>query len=199
MLCVRASSVSFRWQPTSRAWRWQKCYQMAYLQTAPAVNSIRSQVRHRGMLRETARFIHSHCTLLPCMNLIDFTQKVNLTYCVNQCHAIFGDAVNPKLGSAKVLEKFGGATPTGSNIFFSNGGDDPWQQAAVKVTQSTCTWCSFFFFFCVCKCLRLLTRGAVCTCAAPPQQQPSQRTLRTVRTAAIVATCLPQSLRTHPS
>ena len=33
-----------RWQPTSRAWRWQKCYELAYFQVAPAVGSIRSQV-----------------------------------------------------------------------------------------------------------------------------------------------------------
>eukprot|EP01130_Rhizamoeba_saxonica_P000726 TRINITY_DN10659_c0_g1_i1.p1 TRINITY_DN10659_c0_g1~~TRINITY_DN10659_c0_g1_i1.p1 ORF type:complete len:464 (+),score=73.13 TRINITY_DN10659_c0_g1_i1:383-1774(+) len=30
------------WQPTSRAWRWQKCTQLAYFQSAPDNNTIRS-------------------------------------------------------------------------------------------------------------------------------------------------------------
>jgi len=31
-----------QWQPTSRAWRWQKCSEMAYFQNAPQTNSLRS-------------------------------------------------------------------------------------------------------------------------------------------------------------
>ena len=31
-----------RWQPTSRGWRWQKCYELAYFQIAPPTGSIRS-------------------------------------------------------------------------------------------------------------------------------------------------------------
>lgn len=30
-----------QWQPTSRAWRWQKCSEMAYFQSAPSRNSLR--------------------------------------------------------------------------------------------------------------------------------------------------------------
>eukprot|EP01130_Rhizamoeba_saxonica_P013485 TRINITY_DN5759_c0_g1_i1.p1 TRINITY_DN5759_c0_g1~~TRINITY_DN5759_c0_g1_i1.p1 ORF type:complete len:463 (-),score=67.25 TRINITY_DN5759_c0_g1_i1:26-1414(-) len=30
------------WQPTNRAWRWQKCSELAYLQSAPSPNSLRS-------------------------------------------------------------------------------------------------------------------------------------------------------------
>lgn len=32
------------WQPTSRSWRWQKCTEVAWLQTAPATGSLRSSV-----------------------------------------------------------------------------------------------------------------------------------------------------------
>lgn len=70
------------------------------------------------------------------------TQAVNLSYCVDQCHAIFGDAVDPKAGSAAVIKTFGGANPQGTNIFFSQGGDDPWQQAGVKVSQGPSTCCA---------------------------------------------------------
>lgn len=30
-----------RWQPTARAWRWQKCHELAYFQVAPSQGSIR--------------------------------------------------------------------------------------------------------------------------------------------------------------
>lgn len=95
-----------RWQPTSRAWRWEKCTITPYLQVAPAMGSIRSKV-------------------------------VDIDALTTQCTAVFGAAADPAAASKATLAKFGGATPHSSNIFFSNGGDDPWQEAAVKATLST--------------------------------------------------------------
>lgn len=33
-----------QWQPTSRAWRWQKCSELAYFQSAPSQNSLRYSI-----------------------------------------------------------------------------------------------------------------------------------------------------------
>lgn len=39
--CLR--DTPSQWQPTSRSWRWQKCFELAYLQSAPKEGAIRSQ------------------------------------------------------------------------------------------------------------------------------------------------------------
>lgn len=39
--CLKTDSAN--WQPTARSWRWQKCKEVAWLQTAPTSGSLRSQ------------------------------------------------------------------------------------------------------------------------------------------------------------
>ena len=56
---------------------------------------------------------------------------VDLKYHEQQCQAAFGAIVDPAKGVQQILAKFGGAHPQGHRIFFSNGGDDPWQRASV--------------------------------------------------------------------
>lgn len=93
-----------RWSDV-RSWRWQKCYQLAYFQIAPAKDSLRSSI-------------------------------VDLDYHEKQCQAIFGDVVNPAKGVKEITKLYGGKHPDGHKIFFSNGGDDPWQRASVVSTIS---------------------------------------------------------------
>lgn len=60
---------------------------------------------------------------------------VDLAYHERQCHAIFGDVVNPSKGVKEIIELYGGDRPRdGHRIFFSNGADDPWQRASVVET-----------------------------------------------------------------
>jgi hypothetical protein len=49
---------------------------------------------------------------------------------------VFGDAVNPSEGVEEITKLYGGDHPSGHKIFFSNGGDDPWQRASVLETLS---------------------------------------------------------------
>jgi len=90
-----------KWQPTSRAWRWQKCQQLAYFQIAPKTNSLRS-------------------TLFETMD-----------YVTQQCKQIFGNVI-PNTDFFNSI--YGGAKNQGSNIFFSDFSDDPWQRASVLGT-----------------------------------------------------------------
>lgn len=59
---------------------------------------------------------------------------VDIEYHERQCHAVFGDVVNPSKGVKEITELYGGDHPHGHNIFFSNGADDPWQRASVVKT-----------------------------------------------------------------
>ncbi|KAF4322659.1 hypothetical protein JM18_003251 [Phytophthora kernoviae] len=61
---------------------------------------------------------------------------VDLDYHEKQCRTVFGDVVHPAKGVEEITELYGGDHPTGHNIFFSNGGDDPWQRASVLHTLS---------------------------------------------------------------
>ncbi|RLN92056.1 hypothetical protein BBJ28_00017064 [Nothophytophthora sp. Chile5] len=61
---------------------------------------------------------------------------VDLAYHEKQCHAVFGDVVDPARGVQEITKLYGGDHPTGHKIFFSNGGDDPWQRASVLHTLS---------------------------------------------------------------
>lgn len=61
---------------------------------------------------------------------------VDLDYHLKQCKTVFGDVVNPSEGVEEISKLYGGDHPTGHKIFFSNGGDDPWQRASVLDTLS---------------------------------------------------------------
>ncbi|KAG7389148.1 hypothetical protein PHYBOEH_007563 [Phytophthora boehmeriae] len=61
---------------------------------------------------------------------------VDLDYHEKQCHTVFGDVVDPAKGVEEITKLYGGDHPTGHKIFFSNGGDDPWQRASVLHTLS---------------------------------------------------------------
>ncbi|CAK4084108.1 unnamed protein product [Aphanomyces euteiches] len=61
---------------------------------------------------------------------------VNLDYHESQCYKIFGDVVDPSAGVARTIQRYGGDSPHGHNIFYANAGDDPWQRASVTTTLS---------------------------------------------------------------
>jgi hypothetical protein len=98
-------------------------------------------------------------------------QRINLTYCLNQCAAIFGianmfpstKAINECVGVHSVflvipvkrlwchaacgfvacdVRQFGGAFPSEDNTFYSNGSDDPWQRAAVAKVATLVLCCA---------------------------------------------------------
>jgi pimeloyl-ACP methyl ester carboxylesterase len=118
--CV-ASDPS-RWQPTSRSWWWQTCYELAYFQNAPSVGSLRMPL-------------------------------INMTYHLNRCAEQFYQGIYPD--TVGTNDYYGGAFPNGTNIFFSDFSDDPWQRASVNETLSaglpyemvTCDGCGHCFDF----------------------------------------------------
>ncbi|CEG41867.1 serine protease family [Plasmopara halstedii] len=64
------------------------------------------------------------------------SKMVDLQYHLKQCESVFGDVVNPSEGVDEITKLYGGEHPYGHKIFFSNGGDDPWQRASVLQTLS---------------------------------------------------------------
>lgn len=99
---------------TDRSWRWQKCYELAYLQPAPLPEQLEDGTRLPKPLR---------------------SWMVNMSYMVDQCYAVFGDfnAVRGAIhfSTEKINAKFGGAQPTARKVFYSNFADDPWLEASV--------------------------------------------------------------------
>eukprot|EP00698_Gefionella_okellyi_P009139 TRINITY_DN2299_c0_g1_i2.p1 TRINITY_DN2299_c0_g1~~TRINITY_DN2299_c0_g1_i2.p1 ORF type:complete len:340 (-),score=80.75 TRINITY_DN2299_c0_g1_i2:21-1040(-) len=86
-----------------RQWMYQSCTEFGYWQTAPAQNSLRSDLI-------TVAWHRSVCAKLFGMTLIPDTTATNLRY--------------------------GGNNTAGTNIFFVNGGDDPWHVLSVQTTLS---------------------------------------------------------------
>lgn len=77
-----------------------------------------------------------------------------MEYNLQQCRYIFGSVI-PNTNAANLL--YGGADIQGTNIFFSDFSDDPWQQASVKkannpyapfslVTCNGCGHCADFAY-----------------------------------------------------
>lgn len=60
---------------------------------------------------------------------------MNLDYHLRQCAAIFGQPMFPS--SVKMNQKFGGAFPTATNVFYSDFSDDPWARASVTYPPSS--------------------------------------------------------------
>jgi hypothetical protein len=60
------------------------------------------------------------------------SHRVNLAYFKDFCAAVFGAGVWPDV--SKVVHEFGGNKPAGSNIFFLQSSQDPWQWAGVRQT-----------------------------------------------------------------
>jgi hypothetical protein len=102
-----------RWQPTARSWRWQKCSQLAYWQAAPTAAE----------------------SPVPSVRAATLTIEALSAQCAEAFGAGYARAPDVEAFNAV----FGGATPTfvggwkgaPGNIFFTNGGDDPWQRASV--------------------------------------------------------------------
>jgi hypothetical protein len=104
--CLADSGSADRWQPTARSWRWQKCFQLAYFQVAPAEGSLRSA-------------------------------RVDMQYHLDQCDKAFGaGATDPEAATAAWNAKMGADKPADFQTFFSNGSDDPWQQASISPLDS---------------------------------------------------------------
>eukprot|EP00937_MAST-01D_sp_MAST-1D-sp2_P006933 g6933.t1 len=106
--CLADAARAGEWQPTNRAWRWQKCNEVAYLQPAPASKPLRSR----------------HLTL-----------AAEVTQCAAVFGGAPAPYAGPEAGAAAALAAYGGATLAGQNasrIFFSDFSDDPWQRASVR-------------------------------------------------------------------
>lgn len=92
---------------TDRSWRAQKCSQdgLAYLQTFPTETApLRSRV-------------------------------VDWAYVTEQCAAIFGEDFVGEKGYPdvdRINDRFGGAQPKATNVFYANHADDPWLEASVR-------------------------------------------------------------------
>mmetsp|Transcript_102181 Transcript_102181/g.256140 ORF Transcript_102181/g.256140 Transcript_102181/m.256140 type:complete len:587 (+) Transcript_102181:139-1899(+) len=99
---------------TDRSWRWQKCYELAYLQPAP----LPDQQKDGTLLPKPLR-----------------SWMVNMSYMVDQCYAVFGDfnAVPGGIdfSTQAINAQYGGAQPTARKVFYSNFADDPWLEASV--------------------------------------------------------------------
>lgn len=90
-----------------RSWRWQKCSELAYFQVAP-----------------TERDAEGGSVALR-------SGQVSLEYHIEQCQRIFSDSVGmPAVKS--VNDRFGGAQPTATRVFYSDFSDDPWRAASVQ-------------------------------------------------------------------
>jgi len=100
--------------PNDRAWRWQKCYELAYLQSAPLPNQLEDGQPLPKPLRSSL---------------------VNMSYMVGQCYAMFGEfnAIRGAIeeSAAKINAQFGGPQPKARKVFYSNFADDPWMEASV--------------------------------------------------------------------
>jgi len=93
-----------RWQPTARAWRAQKCSEVAWWQVAPAQGSLRSQMVNLDYHFQQCKYIFSDPNLpLPSV-----------------------DAVNAVYGGLQPQSK--GAT----KIYSANFGDDPWRTVCLR-------------------------------------------------------------------
>lgn len=100
--CV-ANGPANKWVGGSdRLWRWQTCSELAYLQSAPAVGSLRSKALTIEVLLE------------QCDEM--FGQRPNTT------------AINQRYGGATPSAEQQNAT----QIFFTNFSDDPWLEAGVR-------------------------------------------------------------------
>ena len=104
--CLKTNTT--RWQPTARAWRWQKCSELAYFQVAPEKGSLRPQA-------------------------VNFTYHINQCKDVFSLEDYQGpstDEINDRFGGADPRKK------NASRIFYTNGSDDPWKMAAVRKNLS---------------------------------------------------------------
>eukprot|EP00475_Leptophrys_vorax_P004879 TRINITY_DN1291_c0_g1_i1.p1 TRINITY_DN1291_c0_g1~~TRINITY_DN1291_c0_g1_i1.p1 ORF type:complete len:396 (+),score=104.95 TRINITY_DN1291_c0_g1_i1:111-1298(+) len=88
-----------------RQWWWMKCTEVAYFQVAPKIFSIRSH-------------------------------RITLEWHREMCNSIFGMNFGKDLPWPPHVDEtnvfYGGINVGGSNIFFSNGVEDPWQWAGVR-------------------------------------------------------------------
>ncbi|GHP01845.1 hypothetical protein PPROV_000060200 [Pycnococcus provasolii] len=98
--CIRDASSADKWQPTSRAWRWQKCTQVAYLQSAPVSSALRS----------------------PSLNLISLIQECNQMF-GEETAAELAET------NRAFQKRFGGDHPRVDHVFYSQFSDDPWREA----------------------------------------------------------------------
>ena len=104
--CLKDERRAAEWQPTSRAWRWQKCNELAYLQPAPGVAPLRSRHLSLDSLVAQCREIFGEAPP-PYMG--------------------------PAAGSRATLHTYGGAVGfRGTRVFFSDFSDDPWQRASMR-------------------------------------------------------------------
>ena len=102
--CLQTEQQS--WQPTARAWRWQKCHELAYLQSAPHTHPLRSpHLTHEALLAQCHAVFGDHVS--------PQTARINMQF--GGAHPIRANA---------------------SRIFFSDFSDDPWTEASVLETES---------------------------------------------------------------
>eukprot|EP01063_Lacrimia_lanifica_P040502 TRINITY_DN9195_c1_g2_i2.p1 TRINITY_DN9195_c1_g2~~TRINITY_DN9195_c1_g2_i2.p1 ORF type:complete len:468 (+),score=140.20 TRINITY_DN9195_c1_g2_i2:75-1478(+) len=104
--CLRKTVTAAGGGIGDKQWRWQKCTQVAYLQSAPERNALRS-----------SKYLTLETLVAQCSYVFDMSPAQ-----IRKGNADFTSAHWGKLASE------------GSNIFFLNFSDDPWQEASVKTT-----------------------------------------------------------------
>lgn len=103
----------------SRAWRWQKCSQVAYLQRAPDSDPLRSTLLTLDVLFDQCDYIFGNGTA-------DALKTENARFL-----SVFGGA-NPRSGSY----------PNTTNVFYLDFSDDPWVEASVgRTTYPSLPYC----------------------------------------------------------
>jgi len=85
-----------------RQWWYQTCSELAYFNTAPPHNSLRSSY-------------------------------LNITYFKSRCESAFGANVWPNVDETNW--NYGGKDFAGSNVYFTNGSQDPWIEASIIRTH----------------------------------------------------------------
>lgn len=105
--CLNSTAQAARWQPTARAWRAQKCTQLAWFQTAPANGALRSSLVSLEYHLQQCKYIFSDPNMAP--------PEVA--------------AFNARYGGADPASK------GTSNVFYAGFSDDPWQQVCMSESQ----------------------------------------------------------------
>ena len=97
----------------AKSWRWQKCSQLAYLQSAPSNSSLRS------------------------------TKYLTIENLAEQCTYVFGLTMEQQRNAVKEFNSkhWDAMDKEATNIMFLDFSDDPWQAASVNSGTSTLPYC----------------------------------------------------------
>jgi hypothetical protein len=74
----------------------------------------------------------------PAVNAVR-SKHVTLAWHLQHCRDLFGEDLPLPPPTAETNTHYGGNKPAGTNIYFVNGSEDPWQHASLPTSQSTVT------------------------------------------------------------